>query len=141
MQDLTNTRESTLERNLLSVLYVDKPLAGAQNSYHRIHLGEKPYECVKCGKTFSVSSALIIHQRSHTGKKLYKCNECGEAFGQQSGLNKHKLGGKPGNPPEPKKYKCDEYGKPFTRSTGLRNHKGIHTGDKTYQFLSVGRPS
>lgn len=32
MQDLTNTRESTLERKLLNVLYVDEPLAGAQNS-------------------------------------------------------------------------------------------------------------
>ena len=31
MQDLTNTRESTLERNILNVLYVVELLAEAQN--------------------------------------------------------------------------------------------------------------
>ena len=51
-----------------------------QQSYHKhllYHSDERPYECDQCGRRFKELSTLHNHQRIHTGEKPYSCDTCG----------------------------------------------------------------
>ena len=36
--------------------------------HKRIHIGEKPYECTECGKTFARNNSLTMAKCIHTGE-------------------------------------------------------------------------
>ena len=66
-----------------------------QQSYHKhllYHSDERPYECDQCGRRFKELSTLHNHQRIHTGEKPYSCDTCGI-------INPHYLN--PKDPPPP----------------------------------------
>ncbi|XP_070258659.1 zinc finger protein 154-like [Myotis yumanensis] len=131
--------------------------------YHQgVHIGEKPYQCSECRKSFATNSHLCSHQRVHTGEKPYQCSECGKSFTFKAGLFYHQKvhkGEKPykyseceksfANSTHPKyhqivhtgenPYKCSECGKSFTSHSGLQNHHRVHTGEKPFQCSECGK--
>ncbi|NWR82059.1 XFIN protein, partial [Centropus unirufus] len=52
-------------------------------------VGEDPYKCWECGKSFRQSSAFLSHVRGHGGEKPHRCGHCGKGFVVRSALSRH----------------------------------------------------
>ncbi|XP_053310856.1 zinc finger protein 43-like isoform X2 [Spea bombifrons] len=103
-------------------------------STHRKHPVKKPFECLRCEKSFICRSHLIMHQRVHTRERPYACTECGKTFTQSSNLFRHQRGHRGERP-----YACKECGKTFTQSTYLMIHQRTHTGERPYVCSDCGK--
>ena len=80
-----------LETHVLCVRCVRKRSYDHLQQHKSIHIGDKPYVCTFCEKSFMINSILQRHVLIHTGDKLYACILCEKAFIKKSGLKPHML--------------------------------------------------
>lgn len=95
--------------------------------YAQLMLRNALFTCYVCGRHFTNSTELMIHQKAHIEKKPFKCPLCNQAFNKSSELTRHKNIhlGQDG-------YACTECGKPCKTLTLLKYHCRTHTGERPY---------
>ncbi|XP_063960948.1 zinc finger protein 143-like [Lytechinus pictus] len=97
-------------------------------------MSSKTFQCPHegCGRMYTASHHLKVHERTHSGVKPYRCEHpgCEKAFATGYGLKSHTrvhTGEKP--------YQCVQEGcnKAFKTSGDLQKHTRTHTGERPFK--------
>lgn len=74
-------------------------------------IGERPYHCKHCDKSFATTISLKTHTYIHTGEKPHKCPHCPKTFATSSKLGRHIV-----THSEQRPFACEHCPKSFNRS-------------------------
>lgn len=85
------------------------------------HKEKKPHACGACNMTFAHPRLLRIHMRKHTGERPYHCQTCGKAFSKNIHLTIHTRTHSGEKP-----HVCGVCKKGFTTTGNLNSHMRVH---------------
>ncbi|XP_045195373.2 zinc finger protein ZFP2-like [Mercenaria mercenaria] len=103
-------------------------------THKKLHSGERPFICEKCGDSFPLADSLKIHMKyKHTFEKKFKCMQCEKAFVKLSTLQRHERVHLKICP-----HICDYCGKQFSTNWNLKAHMRQHTGEAPYKCSKCG---
>jgi len=121
------TEEEPLQRNQCEVCSRVLSSATALECHRRIHSGERPWVCERCGKGFPDGRGLRRHLHIHN-PKTHQCKDCGKTFVYTFQLRNHQV-----IHTSEMAFECKVCGKGFkSKSTGA-THMFLHTGEKPFQ--------
>ena len=90
-------------------------------------------QCLECGKGFSTSAGLRLHNQYHTGKFSYYCGQCRRGFTKKSHYNEHM------RKHEGRGYPYEYCPKLFKDAKNLRYHLSEHTGRFRFTCDTCGK--
>ena len=105
--------------------------------HRKTHIGDRPFGCLECGKSFPTSTALRRHLTQHNPQsRPLPCIYCGRRFLEKAALTKHEQSHLAG---DQRTHTCDICHKSFLQAADLNVHKKNHDPNKKFDCEVCGR--